>query len=140
MSVVFDTNIWISAFLSPKGSPAELISLWENELFDVTISPPLLSELTATLNYQKIQKHANATPRRVEALQKKIKLACIYIQPGVILRVVEADDADNRVLACAVAAEATFIICGDTHLLTLRNYQGIEILMPANVLLFQSRR
>jgi predicted nucleic acid-binding protein len=45
-----------------------------------------------------------------------------------------ADDPDNRILECAVAGPADFIISGDHHLLDLENYQGIKIVNPARFL------
>ena len=45
MIVVLDTNVIISALLSPSGPPAEIIDHWEADDFDVVTSPPLLSEL-----------------------------------------------------------------------------------------------
>ena len=45
-----------------------------------------------------------------------------------------ADDPDNRILECAVASQADFIISGDKYLLNLRNFQGIKIVTPAEFL------
>jgi predicted nucleic acid-binding protein len=44
------------------------------------------------------------------------------------------DDPDNRILECAVAGQADFIISGDKHLLNLKNFQGINIVTPADFL------
>lgn len=46
------------------------------------------------------------------------------------LRHVAADPADDRVLECAVAAQADFILSGDKHLLTLESFGKIPILSP----------
>jgi hypothetical protein len=45
-----------------------------------------------------------------------------------------ADDPDNRILECAKAGGANFIISGDKHLLNLKNYQGIKIVTPGEFL------
>ena len=46
---------------------------------------------------------------------------------------------DNRILECALAGEADFIISGDHHLSDLKDYQGITIVNPATFLaIFQS--
>lgn len=50
------------------------------------------------------------------------------------LRHVAADPADDRVLECAVAAQADYIVSGDKHLLNLRNFGKIPILAPADFL------
>ena len=48
--------------------------------------------------------------------------------------VIREDPDDDRILACALAAKAAFIVSGDTHLLHLRNYAGIRIVSPAQFL------
>ena len=47
---------------------------------------------------------------------------------------IEEDPDDNLVLACAVEAGTDCIVSGDSHLLQLRRYRGIEILTPAELL------
>jgi putative PIN family toxin of toxin-antitoxin system len=46
------------------------------------------------------------------------------VKPGQNLAVLE-DDADNRVLECAIDGRADFIISGNHHLLDLREFRGI---------------
>jgi putative PIN family toxin of toxin-antitoxin system len=46
----------------------------------------------------------------------------------VILHVVERDPDDDRVLECAVTAKAELIVTGDSDLLNLVEYAGIEII------------
>ena len=41
---------------------------------------------------------------------------------------------DNRIVECALAGEADFIISGDHHLTDLKEYQGITIINPATFL------
>ena len=50
-----------------------------------------------------------------------------FVRPAAISPVVLADPEDDHVLACALAAKADFIVSGDSHLLTLKTYQGIAI-------------
>jgi predicted nucleic acid-binding protein len=52
----------------------------------------------------------------------------------VIEPVILADLDDDAVLACAVAARAEAIVTGDTHLLDLKQYPGIDILTAAQLL------
>ena len=48
------------------------------------------------------------------------------------LRHVTADPTDDRVLECAVAAQADSIVSGDKHLLNLERFDKIPILTPAD--------
>jgi putative PIN family toxin of toxin-antitoxin system len=56
------------------------------------------------------------------------------VKPGTRLRVLE-DDADNRVLECAVEGRAEWIISGDHHLLSLKEYRGVQIVRVSDFLL-----
>lgn len=44
------------------------------------------------------------------------------------------DEADNRVLECAIDGRADWIITGDMHLLELRSFEGIKITTVADFL------
>ena len=45
MRVVLDVNVLISAVISPRGNPAQILRLWEREGFELVVSPPILEEL-----------------------------------------------------------------------------------------------
>ena len=47
---------------------------------------------------------------------------------------ITADPADNAVLECALASDASFIISGDDHLLSLKSFQLIPIVTPREFL------
>ncbi len=40
---------------------------------------------------------------------------------------IEADPADNAVVACAIEGHADYIVAGDVHLLSLHEHAGIPI-------------
>ena len=46
------------------------------------------------------------------------------------LNVIKNDPADNRVLECALAGNAKWIVSGDSDLLQLRKFRGIRICSP----------
>ena len=51
------------------------------------------------------------------------------------LTVVTANDDDNRMLECALAARAEFLVTGDEHhLLPLGSYRDTKIVTPAQFL------
>jgi uncharacterized protein len=58
----------------------------------------------------------------------------VRVQPGERPDVVDADPDDNRVLECAVAAGARFIVTGDGDPLRLGAYAGIPNLKLADFL------
>lgn len=131
MLIVLDTNVIISPLLSPDGPPAEILVRWEAEEFAAATSPPLLSELEHTLRYPKILRLLKQPQETIPALLKRFLAAAVVVRPSSTVHTVRDDPADNRVLECAVAAGASYIVTGDEHLLKLREHAGIVILRPA---------
>jgi hypothetical protein len=131
MILVLDTNVLISALISPTGHPAEIVRLWEQDRFELASSPALISEFEKTLAYPKIRKLLPQVEEKGPRFLARLQSNAIMVEPEIGLDVIEIDPTDNRVLECAVAAEAQYIISGDKHLLSLKQYRGIIILSPA---------
>lgn len=55
------------------------------------------------------------------------------VKPGRRLKILK-DDADNRVLECALAGRADAIVTGDRAFLALREHGGVRILSLADYL------
>lgn len=134
MIIVLDTNVIISALLSPSGPPAEIITHWEADQLEVVTSPPLLSELERVLQYQRVKKYLKRSPDEVAAFIKRLRRVATVVEPQLTLEVIEEDPADNRVLECAVAGGASYIVSGNDHLLKIKKYKEIVILKPAEFL------
>ncbi len=49
------------------------------------------------------------------------------------LRVLQ-DDPDNRILECALIAQADMVVTGDRHLLSLKGYERISIVKLSDFL------
>ena len=61
--------------------------------------------------------------------------AATIIEPQRLPEVIEGDHADNRVLECAAAASADYLVTGDRlHLLPLDEYDGVRILSAPRLL------
>jgi hypothetical protein len=140
MIVVLDTNVIISALLAPSGPPAEIVDHWEADHFDVVTSPLLLSELERALQYPRVKKYLKRSPDEVAAFTARLRRMAMLVEPQFTLEAVEDDPADNRVLECAVAGGASYIVSGDCHLLRLKQYTGIVILRPTAFLTFLDLR
>jgi uncharacterized protein len=44
------------------------------------------------------------------------------------LKVIKEHPADNKILECAIAANAGYVVSGDNHLLNVGNYKKTKIL------------
>jgi len=52
---VINTNIWVSALINPFGFPAQLRKAFEDGVFNIIISHPLIEELADVLNRPRIK-------------------------------------------------------------------------------------
>lgn len=130
MRIVLDTNVLISALAFPGSKPDQLlyrIRRGEAELF---LSPFILSELDRVL-----RKKFRLNKREVDARVDAIRSITQIIEPTERVTVVTAVDDDNRILECALAAQAEFLVTGDReHLLPLGSFRNTRIVTPAEFL------
>jgi putative PIN family toxin of toxin-antitoxin system len=120
--VVFDSNILISALVFP-GKQAEKAILRIIESRDqLLISKPIIDEVLEVL--------ARKFAREPEELARvAVLLADIadIVRPRRRVGVLE-DEADNRILECAVTGGADSIVTGDHAMLELGRFEGIQII------------
>ncbi len=56
------------------------------------------------------------------------------------LKALPRDPDDNAVLECAIEGNAEFIVTGDTDLLELKNFRGIQIVRASEFLTILANR
>ena len=123
--VVFDTNVLVSAIQFDK-LPLDLLDLAVDRRIQLVLSEAILSEL-----YRVLKVKFKRPEEELDWIIDLIIANCSLVEPSEKITKIKEDDADNRILECAVAAKAAFIVSGDTrHLLPLKKFQGIEILTP----------
>ena len=120
--VVFDTNIIISAAIS-SGPCSKLMQEVEKGKFTLYISEDILLETERTLR----KLDTGLSSRQIRIYLRKIKNIAIMINSPQILKVVKDDPDDDKILGCAVAAKAEYLITGDRHLLDIKRYKQIKI-------------
>jgi len=61
-----------------------------------------------------------------------IAVGAVEVTPDLAIEpVIKRDPDDDKILACAVAAQAEWLISGDDHLLSVKRYKGITIVTPS---------
>ncbi len=128
MRVVFDTSIFISAFLIAGSQGERAFLLARRRRFSLYTSVAILAETA-----QKLREKFDQPVRDIKSALRLISRASTVLTPPIYLRIL-ADDPDNRILECALAAQADLIITGDRHLLSLKRFQGIPIVRLADFL------
>ena len=123
--VVFDTNILVSAIQFDK-LPLDLLDFAVDRYIQLVLSEVILSEF-----YRVLKVKFKRSEEELDWIIDLIIANCSLVAPTEKISKIKEDDTDNRILECAVAAKASFIVSGDTrHLLPLKKYQEIEILTP----------
>jgi putative PIN family toxin of toxin-antitoxin system len=122
MTVVFDSNIFISALVIPGTKAEEAIFRIMDGKDTLIISKAIIDEVLTVLA-NKFSKDREAISRTAIFLSELGTL----VRPGKRIKVFE-DDPDNRILECAIKGKADAIVTGDKAMLELKEYQGIRII------------
>jgi putative PIN family toxin of toxin-antitoxin system len=126
--VVFDTNVFISAFAIPGGHAEEAYLVAVRGTFELFTSVSILTETANTLR----TKFEWSDDRARRALQSISKTATV-LKTRPHLHILK-DEPDNRILECALLAKADYIVTGDRHLLALGRHGGASILTLSSFL------
>ncbi len=126
MRIVVDTNVIVSAMFW-GGKPRTLVDAARAGRFEVFTSSEILAELVDVTSRPKFDaKLAEIDRPRDELIERDFTSFVTIVEPTNRIRVV-SDPDDDAVIACALAANANYIISGDDHLLSMGDYQGITI-------------
>ena len=127
MRVVLDTNVLISALAFPGSKPDQILSRIRRGEIDLFISSFILSELDRVLR-EKFRLTKKEAQDRVNAVSSIAHL----VEPTERIQVVTAKDDDNRILECAIEAQADFLVTGDKEqLLPLGSLRDTRIISPS---------
>jgi putative PIN family toxin of toxin-antitoxin system len=125
--VVLDTNVLISAVLSPLGLPFGCLG-WVLDNATLIVSKELLEELETRLARPKFKKYVDDSRRR--AFVAELGLTAVQVELSGVVNACRDPD-DNKLLEIAVVGRADCLVTGDQDLLVLDPFQGIPILTPA---------
>jgi len=121
LRAVLDTNIYISGLLFPKGNPRSILTRAESGEFLIFTSAAIQAETERILL------------EKFRLSQEEVAFACgklwrfsLVVEAAVKVEACDDPD-DDKVLECALAAKADYIVSGDNDLLRLVAFQGIPI-------------
>lgn len=123
IKAVFDTNIYLSGLIFPGSAPEEVLDFGRNRRIIVYISPFILFEIKNIL----VGKF-DYTEEYAKKQADEILKFTILIQPVAKINTIKENKDDNRILECAVAAKADFLVSGDKkHILCLKKIKNTKI-------------
>lgn len=134
LKIVLDANVFVSALINPHGKPAQILNyVFENKIRLFT-SPSIIEELQRVLSYPKLVKRHGLEKEELKKFVSDLLSIVSLVEGKKAIDAIVKDPADNNYLSCALDAKADFIVSGDIHLLNLRDYEGIQIVTPAQFL------
>jgi uncharacterized protein len=130
MRVVIDTNIIVSAIITPVGKPAAIIDAWLDGKFTLLTCGAHVDELRSTLQKPRVAELVK--PHKAGRLVNQIKRLAETIDP---LPPVErsADPTDNFLLALSEAGNTDYLVTGDkSGLLALDRHKATRIVSASD--------
>ena len=126
--VVVDTNVLVSGLFRHPSPARQILHQFRDGEFTLAISPSLLGELVEVVTRPPLRRLIDR--ETIEELIDNIREDALLIQPTQSVRVVAADPDDDRVFACALAAEAGCIVSGDRAVLAVARWRDIPVVSP----------
>lgn len=131
MRLVFDTNVFLAAFIS-RGLCHELLEhcavrheLYTSEFIVGEVRSKMAGKLRVPL-------------QDIGDYETLLRERCSVVAPSSGFVPICRDPDDDMVLATAVAAEADCLVTGDKDLLVIGICQGIPIIQPAHFWSFEA--
>ncbi len=125
LKAVLDTNILGSATFW-LGKPHQIVELAIGRKIEVYTSLEILEELERVLRRDFLEDQ--------EFVEDQIALILEYatvVEPRQRIRAVADDPEDDKIIECAVAAGADYIVTGDPHILNLGCFGSVVMVTPA---------
>lgn len=128
MRVVLDTNVLLSALISPHGAPDTIYRAWRAARFKVVTSQVHLDELRRASRYPKLQ--AVLQRHRVGTMVNTLRRAIVL--DALVAGIETEDPNDAFLLAMAQQGDADYLVTGDKRagLLQRGNFGRTRIVTP----------
>jgi len=127
--IVFDTNVLVSGILR-SGKVKTLVDAAVDGRIQLITSEEIIDEFSRVIKRPKF---------KLSKEQQNIFVNFVANLASVVetksgFKVIKDDPADNIILNCAFDGKADYIVSGDEHLLKLKNFRGIKIVSPKEMM------
>lgn len=136
ISVVIDTNVWISGLISLTGAPALLTRKIIREGQPV-LSEATFDELKDRLWRPKFDRYVSMEQRNALLSDLGAVARWVTVDSTIAGQTFSRDPADDKFLHAALAAQPAWLVTGDKDLLVLAKKmaaEGVTIVSPAEAL------
>ncbi len=131
MKVVLDTNVLISALISPHNPPDLILRSWLAGDFELLTSEDQLEEIRRVSRYAHLQPFLQ--PHRVGLIINRMHGLATIVKPETLISEEALDPDDNFLIAICEAGDANHLVTGDRRagLLERKHIGATEILTAA---------
>lgn len=131
MKVVLDTNVLISALISPHNPPDLILQAWLAGEFELLTSDEQLEEIKRVSRYQHLQPFLE--PHRVGLIINRMRNLATLVKPKTLLSTEALDPDDNFLIAICETGSANNLVTGDHRAgLLERKHIGITEILTAS--------
>ncbi|MDI6884461.1 MAG: putative toxin-antitoxin system toxin component, PIN family [Hadesarchaea archaeon] len=131
MRVVLDTNVLVSALIK-SGKPRELMFKLARKKIQVVTSRNILEEFLKITDDPRIRRYVDEDD--TIAFLKAVGSIASMIRVRSRFKVIEEDPDDDMVLRTAHDGRADYIVSGDKHLLSLKEFKGTKTVTVSQML------
>ena len=121
--VVLDTNVFVSMVLG--GQVGKINDGWRAEKFLLIVSDDIVSEYLNVLQRPKLHLSSDTIATIVSRIYRKAE----FSMPAEHIFLIKDDPSDDKFLEAAIAGNADFIVSGDKHLLDIKQFQSVPIII-----------
>lgn len=128
--VVIDTQVFLRAAINLKSLPAKVI-FDLSDRYQLVVSEEIMTEIQEVLHRPKLRAKF---PHLTDEIAEQIIQPLVSAEMTGISEVVAVsrDPKDDKFIACALAAQADYIVSEDNDLLVLNPYENIQIINVAD--------
>jgi len=129
--VVFDVNVLVSSLIT-SGKSKELWLRARANRFVLILSSEIISEFISVISRGKFTKYVEE--RDIELFLEALNRTARFTRIRSDFKVIREDPADDIILRTAYNGKADYIVSGDRHLLSLREFRGMRIVTAGEML------
>ncbi|MBI3540822.1 MAG: putative toxin-antitoxin system toxin component, PIN family [Deltaproteobacteria bacterium] len=129
MRIVLDTNV-LMAGIFWSGPPFEILKRWKMGVIKLVVSPEIIEEYLR-VGEELGQDHPGVDVGPILDLVTTSSEICI---PSPLPQQVCRDASDDKFIACALSAQADYIVSGDKDLMVVSGYNGMQVVKPKEFL------
>lgn len=125
MKIVVDTNVVVSGVFF-GGPPGAVLEAWRDGSVELVVSLQILEE------YRRVGEEIEQRFPGV-SMAPFLNLVATHasiVEPVELVEPVTTDPDDDKLFACALAADCRLIVSGDKHVLAASEYRGVDVMKP----------